>query len=48
MKVFTSELKKRDFYFYKTGVVEAKSKLEGVYGEIKVFEEKIEDYGFNA
>ena len=48
LKVFTGDLKKREFYFYKTGVTDAKKKLQGVYSEIKGFEDKIEDYGYNA
>lgn len=48
LKVFTGDLKKREFYFYKTGVAEAKKKLDSIYAEIKVFEDKIEDYGYNA
>ena len=34
LKVFTAELKKRDFYYYKTGVEEARRKLNSIYGEI--------------
>lgn len=30
LKVFNAELKKRGFYFYKTGVEESKAKLEGI------------------
>lgn len=48
LKQFIAEIKKRDFYFYKTGVEEAKKKLDTIYEEIKVFEDKIEDYGYNA
>ena len=48
LKQFTAEIKKRDFYFYKTGVEEAKKKLDAIYEEVKIFEEKIEDYGYNA
>lgn len=47
LKVFVQELKKRDFYFYKTGVEEAKRKLVAINSEIKVFEDKIADYGYN-
>ena len=48
LKVFIGDLKKRDFYFYKTGVDEAKKKLNSINSEIKAFEDKIEDYGSNA
>ena len=48
MKVFNAELKKRDFYFFKTGVKEAKKKLTTILDEVKVFEERIEDLGYNA
>ena len=48
LKQYIAEMKKRDFYFYKTGVVEAKGKLDQVYQEIQIFEDKIEDYGYNA
>lgn len=48
LKVFNGELKKRDFYFFKTGVTEAKKKLGSILDEIQIFEEKIEDLGYNA
>ena len=48
LKSYTNELKKREFYYYKTGPEEAQKKLGGVGAEISVFEEKIEDYGYNA
>jgi dynein heavy chain len=48
VKVYTNELKKREFYYYKTGPEEAQQKLGGVGVEIKDFEIKIEDYEFNA
>jgi hypothetical protein len=38
LKVYTTELKKRDFYFYKTGVEESKNKLDAVNAEIAVFD----------
>jgi len=38
LKVYTTELKKRDFYFYKTGVTEAKQKLASVNDEIAIFD----------
>ena len=44
----TNELKKRDFYQYKTGVAESKGRLGLVSDELKVFDEKIVDYGYNA
>jgi dynein heavy chain len=48
LKVFTADLKKRDFYYYKTGVVKGKALLGGVDDEIKKFELKIEDFGYNS
>lgn len=48
LKVFIAELKKRDFYFYKTGVDEAIKKLSLISEEIKIFDEKIVDLGYNA
>lgn len=48
MKDFNTQLKKRDFYKYATGVETSKAKLEGVKDEIKALEQKIEDYGFNC
>ena len=48
LKVFTGELKKRDFFYYKTGVEESRNKLELIKEELKVYDEKIEDLGYNA
>ena len=48
LKVYTTELKKRDFYFYKTGVSDSKKKLSDVNEEIAVFDQKLVDYGYNA
>jgi dynein heavy chain len=48
LKIFTTELKKRDFYFYKTGVDDSKKKLEHVNIEIADFDQKLIDYGYNA
>jgi len=48
LKTYTNELKKREFYYYKTGPDESQKKLGGVNEEIIIFKEKIEDYGFNA
>jgi hypothetical protein len=48
LKVYTTDLKKRDFYTYKTGVTESKKKLAAVNDEIAVFEQKLIDYGYNA
>lgn len=48
LKVYTTELKKRDFYFYKTGVTESKKKLDSVNSEIADFDQKLIDYGYNA
>jgi dynein heavy chain, axonemal len=48
LKTFTTQLKKRDFYKFDTGREQAHAKLEAVYDEIKEFEDKIVDYGYNA
>lgn len=48
LKSYSSELKKRDFYKYDCGATEAHEKLDGVFGEIDQFEEKISMYGYNA
>jgi hypothetical protein len=48
LKVYITELKKRDFYFYRTGTEESKKKLGLVGEEIAVFDQKIIDYGYNA
>ena len=48
LKVYTAELKKRDFYQFKTGVEISKQKLESVGEELKHFDDKIEDLGYNA
>jgi dynein heavy chain len=48
LKTYTNELKKREFYYYKTGPEQAQSKLSGVHEEIVHFEEQIEEYGYNA
>lgn len=48
LKVYATELKKRDFYYYKTGVVDSKKKLSSVNDEIAVFDQKIIDFGYNA
>ena len=48
LKVFIGELKKREYYFYKTGVEESKNKIEAIKEEIKSFDEKTEDLGYNA
>jgi len=45
---FTQEMKKREFFQYKCGTVVALEKLNGVFDELAVFEEKIKDYGENA
>ena len=38
LKVFIGDLKKKDFYFYKTGVQEARNKIELIKEELKVFD----------
>jgi len=48
LRVYTNELKKRDFYYYKTGVSESKKKLTLVGEEIAEFDQKLIDYGYNA
>lgn len=48
LKSFSSNLKKREFYQYKTGREVAMQKLDGVNAEIRELEKKIEDYGYNA
>ena len=48
LKTYNQELKKRDFYFYKTGPEEALKKMQEVRDEIKDFEEKNENLGFCA
>jgi len=45
---FTQEMKKREFFQYKCGTITALEKLDGVFGELGGFEEKIRDYGDNA
>ena len=41
-------MRKREFFQYKCGSENALQKLDGVFGELKVFEDKIVDYGDNA
>jgi len=41
-------MRKREFFQYKCGADSALEKLDGVFGELHIFEEKINDYGFNA
>ena len=48
LKIYATKLKKRDFYYYKTGVVDSKKKLASVGEEIAIFDQKIIDYGYNA
>jgi len=45
---FIQEMKKREFFQYKCGSRNALEKLDGVFGELKVFEDKIVDFGENA
>jgi dynein heavy chain len=45
---FTQEMKKREFFQYKCGTEMALTKLDGVFGELKVFENNIQDYGGNC
>lgn len=48
LKVYTTEMKKRDFYQYKTGVVDSKTRLTSVADELKNFDDRIADLGYNA
>jgi hypothetical protein len=48
LKTYNSDLKKREFYYYKTGPDAAIEKLGGVGSEITDFEERIEDLGYNC
>jgi len=41
-------MRKREFFQYKCGSKQALSKLDGVFGELNQFEEKIVDFGENA
>jgi tRNA uridine 5-carbamoylmethylation protein Kti12 len=45
---FIQEMRKREFFQYKCGAPLALEKLDGVFGELKIFEDKILDYGDNA
>jgi len=42
---FIQEMRKREFFQYKCGAETALQKLDGVFGELGVFEDKISDYG---
>ncbi len=48
LKAYNTELKKRDFYQYKTGTVEAKIRLSSVGDELKQFDDRIADLGYNC
>jgi hypothetical protein len=41
-------MRKREFFQYKCGSSIALEKLDGVFSELKIFEDKIVDYGGNA
>jgi len=41
-------MKKREFFQYKCGTKTATEKLNGVFDELKTFEDQIKDYGDNA
>jgi dynein heavy chain len=45
---FTQDMKKREFFQYKCGTEIALQKLDGVFDELKTFEDQIQDYGSNA
>lgn len=48
MKMFTQQLKQREFYKYDCGRENALVKLDAVYSEIKDLETKIENFGYTA
>lgn len=48
LKVYTQDLKKRDFYKYECGRENALNKLEAVYGEINDLNVKITNFGYTA
>jgi len=41
-------MRKREFFQYKCGSKQALEKLNGVFGELDTFEDKIVDFGDNA
>jgi dynein heavy chain len=45
---FTGDMRKREFFQYACGTEQAKIKLDGVFGELKEFEDSIKDYGDNS
>jgi dynein heavy chain len=48
LKVYTQDLKKRDFYKYECGRENALTKLEAVYSEINDLNVKISNFGYTA
>jgi dynein heavy chain len=48
LKAYTTELKKRDFYQYKTGAQDSKARLALVGDELKQFDDRTVDLGYNA
>lgn len=48
LKVYTQDLKKRDFYKYECGRENALTKLEAVYAEINDLNVKIGNFGYTA
>lgn len=48
MKLFTQQLKQRDFYKYECGREQALVKLDHVYSEIQDLETRIENFGYTA
>jgi len=48
LKAYTTELKKRDFYQYKTGPQDSKARLALVGDELKHFDDRTVDLGYNA
>ena len=45
---FTQDMKKREFFQYSCGATKAIQKLDGVYSELKIFEDGRDTYGDNA
>jgi len=41
-------MRKREFFQYACGTEQAKIKLDGVFGELKEFEDRITDFGEDA
>lgn len=48
LKNFQQQMKKREFFKYDCGREQALTKLDGVFEEIRVYEDQLEDLGYNA